>query len=202
MLLGPGTASMAGATFFDGTINFSNYTQTIFNSNPAGITITPTQCASCGNTGSAIDVNYAFNPTSPASFSTCVGMRNNSWVWSPATQGAITSLDYSVDKFIHSNVTMPTASSSVEAMLFQNGKYYIAFLFPNIAWDVWTPVGLGFGLQPNNFELFDFTTGIRDAASELFVRSGSDYIWLFRAVEQSGGRDLGGDPGRQCQLHG
>jgi hypothetical protein len=161
-----GSCSVASAaTFSDGTIDLSNYTVSTFNSSPGVISLSTSQCTSCGNPGTALDINYTFNPTSPASFLTLVGLRNDSWVWNPASQGAIGSVDFGIDKLIQANPALSgTATSSIILLLFQNNADYAAFLFPTLQTNVWNSIDAPFthGLLPSNFDLVNFTTGIRD----------------------------------------
>ena len=120
------TSGWADVVFNDGTFNLANYSQNIFNSNPSVGTVAVSQCASCGNPGNALDINYTVNAGAGANLVTITGETNNGWTYNPSVQGAIPGLDFSVDKFLHT-----PAVNSVNTgipLLLQNGKYYLDFV--------------------------------------------------------------------------
>src|SRR5437762_14057776 len=88
-------------TFTDHTFNLSNYSVvSVFKTNPAD-TVSFNQCPSCGNPGQGLQVSVTL-----PSFSDLAGVAliNNTFSYNPQTQGAITSIDASVDKNLMNNI--------------------------------------------------------------------------------------------------
>ena len=86
-------ASASSITFTDATFNLAGYTQTVFTSS-GSVTEAVSQCASCGNPGQAVDMLLGL----PVGGSVSVGLINTAFSYDPSTQGAISSIDASVDK--------------------------------------------------------------------------------------------------------
>jgi hypothetical protein len=161
LLLALAASGRADVTFSDGAFNLANYTQNTYNSNPSVGSFTVTQCASCGNPGNALDINYIVNAGAGADLLTIVGETNNSWTYNPSTQGAIGGLDFSVDKYLDSPV--PNTLNTGIPLLFQNGNYYVDFVSGPLPKDQFNTI-VGDDLQASDFELLDFSTGARDAS--------------------------------------
>src|SRR5689334_11725597 len=73
-------------------------------------------------------VVFSFAATEPIqSYTGVVGIVNPSFVYDPATQGAITSLDFSIQSAIFDNFTpVPPAMAAARAVILQGGNYYTA----------------------------------------------------------------------------
>jgi hypothetical protein len=73
-------------------------------------------------------VIFSFDATEPIqSYTGVVGIVNSSLVYDPATQGAITSLNFSIQSAIFDNFTpVPPANAAARAVIFQGGNYYTA----------------------------------------------------------------------------
>ena len=149
----PGSASV---TFSDGTYNLSDYTAPQVYVSDASIIFNLQQITSGGNPGDAI--SFIHNFTGPANeYVSVQGVLNNSWLYDPGTQGALSSIFFSEDKFVD-GVTF--SSSNIRAMIFQNGNYYLAATPVDPTPDIWVSGGTTF--LATDFGLFDFTTGNSD----------------------------------------
>ena len=104
-------------TFSDGTFNLANYSGSTYS---VGLTRSASQCASCGNPGSALQVAVTGNGASTENYSQA--FVNSTFTYNPLTQGAITTINASVDK----NVTATFAESFTNTFrptIFQDGIY-------------------------------------------------------------------------------
>ncbi len=145
--------------FSDSAFNLSNYFSTpIFTT--AGDAVTVSQCASCGNPGSALQFVGILGGGSQFQAYAEVGEVNATFVYTPATQGAVQSISVSLDKDLTINPA-GVQTDTVFPMIEQDGKYYLTKI-----------VGLSFqggssgfvqfaqtGLVASDFVLYDFTTG-------------------------------------------
>ena len=171
LLLAAGPAR-ADAMFSDGTFAPADYVATpSFTS--GGAAITAGQCASCGNPGTAQQIQITFPGTGDAD----IGFINTLFAYDPHTQGKIGSISASVDKDITVDFTIDPSEpfgNSFHPTIEQDGNYYLA----TIAGPSFTSFTTGYntiaqgGLVAGDFQEYDFTT-------ESFV---------------AGNPDFGGDP--------
>src|SRR5579859_6733039 len=162
LVLAMGMPSWANVVFSDGTFNLANYTQNIYNNNPSVASIAVSQCATCGDPESALDINYTVNAGPGADLVTITGESNNTWTYNPSTQGAIGGLDFSVDKFVHTPA-VNTINTGIP-LLFQDGNYYVDFVPGPLPKDQFNTISAN-DLQAGNFELLNFSTGAFDNTS-------------------------------------
>jgi hypothetical protein len=160
LLLVLSASGWADVVFSDGTFNLSNYTQNTYNSNPSVGSFTVTQCSSCGNPGSALDINYTVNDPGE-DLVTIVGETNNGWTYNPSTQGAIAGLNFSVDKYIDTPA-VNTINTGIPLLL-QGGNYYVDFVSGPLPKDQFNTI-TGDDLQAADFELLDFSNGDLDSS--------------------------------------
>jgi hypothetical protein len=166
----------ADTTFTDNTFNLGNYTQTsTFLSNPA-TTLTVQQCAACGNPVLGLEL-VSTNPIASGSAvaTSAVGLIGNLFTYNPSTQGAITSIDASVDKNLTVNFTNTGSvplGNTFRPLIFQDGIVYLAAIAgPGIGTGQDTT---GYntlsqsGLTALNFLSYDFTTGTFGTANPNF----------------------------------
>jgi VPDSG-CTERM motif len=174
-----------GVSFTDSTFNLGNYSATPeFKSNPLD-SISAAQCPSCGNPGSALQIQS--NLASLTDF-LASGFINNTFSYNPQTQGAIGSIDASVDKNIITSLPVdPTSTfgNTFRPLIEQNGMSYLAAISgPNFHGGT-----TGFntlaqsGLVATDFTQFDFTNGTFGSAHPDFA--GSQI--LFGVAQLSGG---------------
>ena len=150
-------ATAATISFVDTTFNLSDYgTVPVFKTDPAA-TIAISQTLTDGNPGAGLVIDYTI--PSSTSFSSMAGFANSTFVYDPSTQGAITSVDWSIDKWAMLSVTF--LGSTVRPLVFQNGNYYqFAQSIPAVP-ETWISTSIP-GLQANQFDLFNYTTGTFD----------------------------------------
>ncbi len=111
-------------------------------------------------------------PAGPSSTSAAVGLANNSFSYNPHTQGAILSIDASVDKNLTDNYPFTAvAGNTFRPLIEQDGNFYLAAIpGPGVT----TPGSTGYnnisksGLLASNFLQFDFATGSFLAANPNF----------------------------------
>ena len=177
-LLSPfaGTARADTTVLSDGTFNDTTAAP-IFTQSTGG-TISATVCVSCGtgnSPGPAIQGLFDF--TSPgvsgSTFPSTTGMIDNLLSYTPALQGAITSIDVTADK----NVTLIGATPGFQLngfnlLIEQDGKFYRASgNGPNIGFTCTSSnCSSGFkaasamGLTASAFGLYDFATNTSDTS--------------------------------------
>ncbi|HEV3306791.1 MAG TPA: PEP-CTERM sorting domain-containing protein [Candidatus Sulfotelmatobacter sp.] len=103
--------------FTDSTFNLANYSEsTLFVS---GGTLSFDQCASCGNPGQALQILVSFSGAGSAA----IGFVNNGFSYDPLTQGAVTSMDASVDKDLTGDAG---AGNTFRPLIEQDGNFYLA----------------------------------------------------------------------------
>jgi hypothetical protein len=144
----------AGPTFTDSTFNLGDYT-VVGPDTTGGSVVTYSQCASCGNPGTALEVTT----TVTGSGTSAIGFLNNSFTYDPSTQGALASIFASEDKNL-TTTSSGTLGSSFRALLYQNGNYYISGIpFPNFTGPGTTGYQTASGfLTASSFNLYNFLT--------------------------------------------
>jgi uncharacterized protein (TIGR03437 family) len=158
-----------GVTFTDGTFNLSDYSITTFKSDPTvGITVQQTQTG--GNPGQAVQILYSFPASSG---NTMVGLARPSFTYNPATQGAIQSIDFSVDKYSTYTGCDSCFLTTHQArlLILQNGAYYIAVVNAPGTAGIYQKASAT-GLRASDFGLFDFKTGASNTAVNPSFSSG------------------------------
>jgi hypothetical protein len=166
----------ADDVFTDNTFNLtSNYTTTTFTA--GGATVTPTQCATCGNPNGAGNTALQITMTFPTGTSTAdSGYVNNTFSYNPLVQGAITSINASVDKDLFFNPTVfpGSAGNTFHPMIEQGGVFYFASI-PGVGLtNIMAPGTTGYetlsqaGLVATDFVSFDFTTGLSTGTNPNF----------------------------------
>ncbi len=159
VLLAPMAAS-ANVVFTDGTFNLANYSESIaFNS---GTISTFQQCPSCGNPGTALQINVSV-PTGTGNFARA--FINNTFAYDPLTQGAIRGIGAFVDKNLAVNFAVTGFGNTFRPTIEQDGNFYLAAIAgPSLT----TGPGGGStgydaisqsGLVATDFQAYDFTTG-------------------------------------------
>jgi hypothetical protein len=121
--------AFADTVFSDSTFDLSGYTASPQYINGADASIAGTQCSSCGNPGSALQITANFGTANDA---VAQGFINNSFVYNPLTSGAITGIDFSVDKnLVFSQPATPPGmlfGNSARPTIEQDGVYYVAVI--------------------------------------------------------------------------
>jgi len=167
LISGPAFANVA---FFDGTFDLANYTASpVFTS--SDIALSYDQCASCGNPGQGLQLiaSYSLDSSGDAA----VGLANTTFSYDPLTQGAILSINASVDKDLIDNYPFGGAfGNTFHPLIEQDGNFYIASI-PGTGGTA--PGSTGYntisqsGLVATDFEEYDFTTGSFVAAFPNFA---------------------------------
>lgn len=114
----------ADVIFMDGTFNLSNYSITTYSNLLSPDTVTLSQNTSGGNPGDFLAQNFSISSTVSGT-RIISALINNGWTYNPATQGAISSINFSIYKL--TTVTLTFENGTLAA--FQDGKYYI-FIVP------------------------------------------------------------------------
>lgn len=159
----------ADSTFQDSTFNLSNYTQTgTFLSDPFS-TLTVSHCPNCGDPGAGLK----FVSTNVNVATTAVGLVNNFWVYNPGTQGALGTVDASVDKDLSVNffITGTPLGNTFRPLIEQDGVFYMAAIpGPGVTGSNTSGYDLisQTGLTAADFTSFDFTTGVAGTAHPNF----------------------------------
>jgi hypothetical protein len=157
----------ADILFTDTTFDPANYNG--FSATPvlnSGVTATYGQCPNCGNTGTIPDPALQALVSIPDRGGAFVGFLNSTFVYNPQTQGAIDSINASVDKDLTLSSSSTDFASYFYPLIEQDGLFYIASIpggtinsgtttnYENIA---------ATGLGASDFGLYDFgTTSLPD----------------------------------------
>lgn len=153
------TAPCWGGTivFGDTTFDLADYSQASFSDDPA-VTISTAQTLNGGNPGAALEIIGDVPPLN--AFASMQGFVNPSFVYNPATQGVLSTIDASTDKEFNTDLNL--ASNSFRPLVLQGGNYYTASITLPATKNVWL-TGSQVGLAASDFMLFNFTTGVFDA---------------------------------------
>jgi hypothetical protein len=195
-LFGISTAA-ANVIFTDANFNdFASYTQTF--GTLANETITPSQCASCGSPGAALQVvtNVGDSTSIPATGS--LGLINPVFSYNPGIQGTVFSINASIFKDL--TLTPPPAgvmynfSNSFLPLIEQDGNFFLAIIpgpgisSPNTT-SGFNTISLS-GLTAANFSQFSFATNSLSSNHPNF--SGDNMLFgLALVVSASGGPAFG-----------
>lgn len=156
----------ADSTFTDSSFNLGDYTPTpVFYSNGT-LTLFARQCASCGNPGLGLQLIGIL----PIPGSIAVGFVNNNFVYDPSTQGALGSVDASVDKDL-TGTLVGTYGNTFRPLIEQNGIFYLAAIAgPGIVHGTTTGYNTiaQSGLVATDFVSYDFTMGTFGVANPNF----------------------------------
>jgi hypothetical protein len=119
--------ALADVIYTDGTFNLANYQASPTYAQNANLTLTDTQCASCGNPGTALQFTTTIS-SDPGSVlqAAALGLANTGFAYNPLTQGAITSIDASVDKNFIVNIAGTGFGNTFRPLIKQDGIYYLA----------------------------------------------------------------------------
>jgi hypothetical protein len=149
----------AGPTFFDGTFNLADYGSLQQYLSDPGMSGSVQQAAGFGNPAPSVEFIMNF----PGSNQTDVGYQgliHNGWSYDPGVQGALTSIDFSEDKYIHTNGNISLTGSNIRILMLQSGNYYIAAVPVTVAFDTWESGAAT--LMATDFDYFNFVTGVFD----------------------------------------
>ena len=177
LLAGATVPCVASTTFIDGTFSLSNYTQTVFTSNTtaANATSSVTQNMVSGNPAPSLDFNVDW--TVNTTFAIFDGLINSNFTYDPGSAGAISTINFSLDKnvtFTPGTVVFSNASGS--ALLEQGGKFYLdGITGPAFVAGAWQTVSAT-GLTASDFALYDFTTNTLDTTQHPDFSAGGGVI--------------------------
>ena len=147
------TLTFPNTTFDLGDVGFPTYL-----SDP-GMSASVKQALGFGNPAPSGEFIMNF-PGSPNVDEGYQGLLQYDWKYNPGISGRITSIDFSEDKYIHTNGDVILTGSNIRMLLSQAGNYYIADIPVDVAFDTWEH-GAG-SRSANDFALFDFLTGTLD----------------------------------------
>ncbi len=114
--------AFADTIFNDGTFNLSNYTINSYPTN--GDTVNVTQTLTGGNPGAALEIMISAPATGSSTTYAFTYALNNTFVYYPSVQGAITSISFSNDRNVASITGASLGSEAATSMILQGGNYY------------------------------------------------------------------------------
>jgi hypothetical protein len=166
------TSALQGASVLtDSTFNLANYSESPVFGTSVSDSTTFSQCSTCGNPGQALQIDMTL-PT--GSDTGAIGFADNTFSYNPSTQGAILTIDASVDKNIITNIPIDPSDAfgnTFRPLIEQDGTFYLAA----IAGPTFDGGTTGFntisqsGLQASDFLSYDFTTGTFGTANPNFA---------------------------------
>ena len=162
LLASVGVTMASTVVFTDNTLNLANYTITNSLINNGGpITITPAQSGTVGNPAPGLQITFTSDGASALNASSFLLFVNNTFTYNPATQGAITSLNFSNDRFVDGGgLNALGLTTSSRFVIFQGGNlYYATILDPNggHTFQSWFTTSAT-GLLATDFSLFNPAT--------------------------------------------
>jgi hypothetical protein len=163
-LLGISSAA-ADVIFTDAHFNdFASYTQTY--GSLVNETITPSQCASCGSPGAALQIVSNIGDTTSSTATGLVGLINPAFSYNPGAQGTVFSINASIFKDL--SLTPPPAgvnyifNYSFIPLIEQDGNFYLAQISGPALASPNTTTGFntisGSGLVATDFNQINFAT--------------------------------------------
>ena len=165
------TTALQGESFTDSTFNLANYSESPAFGTSGSDTVTFSQCSTCGNPGQALQAAI----TLPTGLDlAAIGFANNTFSYNPSTQGAISTIDASVDKNIITNIPVDpntVLGNTFRPLIEQDGTFYLAA----IAGPSFDGGNTGLntisqsGLVASDFVSYDFTTGTFGTANPNFA---------------------------------
>jgi hypothetical protein len=163
------TSHAGTITFSDHTFNLANYSQTPVFTTPSA-TITGSQCPTCGNPGSALQILGEIQGNGLVA----VGFVNNNFQYDPLAQGSLISVDASVDKNLTNNVPFDPNTiipNTFRPLIEQDGLFYLAAIPgpPSHGGTTGYNTISAAGLMANDFTLYDFSTGTFGTAHPNFA---------------------------------
>lgn len=183
----------ADVVFTDNTFNLSNYnTTTPFATDPS-ISIAVTQCATCGFGSTAGLQTIATLTSTPGQESAGETLVNTTFHYNPSVQGAITSIDGSVEKDIFTSLTGTGFGNAFRLTIEQGGVFYLdpipglSFTGPNSATNPGYALISGTDLLASDFVSYDPTTGATGSGHPNFAGS----AMLFGLTQNSGSAGTG-----------
>jgi hypothetical protein len=125
------STAVADVTFTDANFNdFGSYTQTY--GTTMNETITPSQCASCGSPGAALQIVFSVANTTSSTATGSLALINPAFSYNPGTQGTVVSINASIFKEV--NLTPPPAGVPYNfnytfiPLIEQDGNFYLSVI--------------------------------------------------------------------------
>jgi hypothetical protein len=162
------SGSAFGDTIFtDSTFNLGDYSVAGPLKTDSGSAVTFDQCSACGNPGDGLQIVMTL-PDSLDLIS--LGFVNNNFSYNPQTEGAITSIDASVDKDFIVNMDETGGANTFRPLIEQDGLFYLAAIPGPLVSGMTTGYNTisESGLTASNFLEFDFSTGLFGTTSPDF----------------------------------
>jgi hypothetical protein len=159
------STAVADVTFTDANFNdFGSYTQTY--GTTVNETITPSQCASCGSPGAALQIVFNVANTVSSTATGSLGLINSAFSYDPDTQGNVLSINASIFKEV--NLTPPPAGVPYSfnytfiPLIEQDGNFYLSVISGPDLDSPSTSTGFNTisasGLTADDFNELNFTT--------------------------------------------
>jgi hypothetical protein len=186
------TPALAGnITFSDMTFNLADYSVVgpTFTGNADSSSQTYSQCPSCGNPGKALQIIDNFTLSANESENIYTGFINNTFLYNPAAEGAIISINGSVSKNATYNLTATgtsgtaTFTNTFRPLILQGGTYYAAAIpgpSVSVPFTSGVPASGSSGyntissvLTATSFDNIDFSTGTFGTSHPDFSNSGA-----------------------------
>ena len=167
-------AAFADTIFQDTTFAPGDYSTAFAFSNGSNNTYAVGQCPSCGNPGQALSLTINEPQGGGTGTSEFIGLINNTFIYDPATQGAIGSISASVDKDIFDNA-VGTLGNIFRPLIQQGGNLYVAPISGPSLVNANPPGTTGYntiaatGLTAADFLEVDTATGVTGTANPDFA---------------------------------
>jgi hypothetical protein len=170
------TASASSISFFDGSFTTATLSA-LYESDAANMTATASACTTCGNpNGPGLQIIANFGPNAAAGPNNGLpqatfAVTETTWTYNPAVQGAITSINASVDKTFSSTEVGDGIGNSFRPLIEQDNNFYLATIpgpTLNGPGTVAYSTISATDLTATDFLLFNFSTGTFGTANPNF----------------------------------
>jgi len=158
-----GGASPAWAALFtDTTFDVADYSAYVYQTGGAAINFSQTLTG--GNPGSALEVTTEVPATGVEGFHSEEYFVNRQFNYDPETQGILSSIDFSLDRYFQATEGFPIVSIFSTILIVQDGNFYAHSVSLPVATGIFQ-TGTASGLQANDLYLItDFATLTTDVS--------------------------------------
>lgn len=178
----PAATSAAVYQFNDGTFTLNDYSISVFNNLPPPNTAALSQKLTGGNPGAWAAVHGTLLADNTSNAIYAAALVNPSWIYSPAAQGPITSISFSLDRF-NSSVSADTQVAATLVAVQGTTYYFTSVQGPVIAgtWETILAPSLSLATGWNSF---NFSTGAVTTGANPNFGTGSPITFGFALTVQ------------------
>lgn len=161
-------------TFSDGTFNLGDYNITTYSNLPPPDTVTLSQNTSGGNPGDFLAQNFSLTGAVQGA-EVVSALINKGWTYNPSMEGAISGINFSIDKF--TSTTFTSEAGTLAAL--QDGKFYIFSVLGTVDVGAWETIAKEGITASSGWEVVNLTNGIISPGAPNFTPNGDPLSFGF-----------------------